>query len=502
MGSEEELLLPSGEVLELGVDLEPLENSVHGTHAATSVYCTDCHAKRGGYRYPHEPNPAQNLAEFAADASQNCESCHTTLESHNPGHLLAADNVAVPVCSDCHGGHDVGSTAAMREDPIGFCQSCHATYNDPRVQEAHDEIIANLGEGQDCQTCHSDVPQSEDAQCKACHSLLSRQLTLSSGETIDLHVDPETIMESVHGDREIQGVEYTALQCTDCHKQQAFSGFPHLYVDAESRRDFTLEMEAVCQSCHQEIYEAQRDSVHAHAQEEGNLFAATCFDCHGNHAIQDPDSPRWRISETCGQCHSQIYEEYSQSVHGVALRGPEGEDAPVCTDCHGVHSIENPLTARFRVESPTLCGGCHADKEIMDRHGISTDVFETYVADFHGTTVELFEKQSPDEETNKAVCYDCHGVHNILPVTDENSQVIKQNLLTTCQKCHPDATANFPDAWTSHYKPSLQHNAIVYLVDMFYKVLIPLVIGGFVLFIGTDVFRGLWDRVRRKNDEQ
>ncbi len=84
--------------------------------------------------------------------------------------------------------------------------------------------------------------------------------------------------------------------------------------------------------------------------------------------------------------------------------------------------------------------------------------------------------------------------------------MIKENLLVTCQKCHPDATANFPDAWTSHFKPSLEHNPLVYLVDLFYMILIPLTVGGFLLFIGTDIFRRIWDRVRgkkhgEKNDE-
>ncbi|MCB0085770.1 MAG: hypothetical protein KDE47_32735, partial [Caldilineaceae bacterium] len=134
---------------------------------------------------------------------------------------------------------------------------------------------------------------------------------------------------------------------------------------------------------------------------------------------------------------------------------------------------------------------------------ISTDVFETYVADFHGTTVTLFEQQSPEEESNKAVCYDCHGVHNILKPTDEHSSVIKQNLLTTCRECHPDATENFPNSWTSHFKPSLEHNPVVYLVNLFYDFLIPTVVGGFALFIGSDVFRRSWNRRRhgRKNHE-
>jgi cytochrome c553 len=140
----------------------------------------------------------------------------------------------------------------------------------------------------------------------------------------------------------------------------------------------------------------------------------------------------------------------------------------------------------------------------MSKYDISTDVFDTYVADFHGATVELFERQHPNQETNKAVCYDCHGVHNILPTSDENSRVIKQNLLTTCRQCHPDATDNFPASWTSHFKPSLENNTLVYLVDTFYAIFIPTIIGGFLVFIGADIFRRISDRFllrRRRKDE-
>lgn len=501
VGREDQKELPSGEALELGVDLEPLDASVHGVHASESVYCTDCHADRGRYRFPHEPNPAQNLAEFSAEISQNCERCHFTIEAHNPGHLAATDNPNLPTCTDCHGGHEVEPVDAMEADPVGTCLGCHQQIGDDYLQSVHEELIANMQESQNCETCHAPVQQTIDTQCKTCHSLLTSELELDSGDTVQLHVDPQTIVNSVHGDREIQGVEYSALQCADCHQDLAEAGFPHPQVEVESRRQLTLNMNALCQDCHQEIAHEQSDGVHQQAIEEGNLDAAVCTDCHGSHDVQSPDEPRWRISQTCGACHAEIQYEFEQSVHGAALL-EDNEDVPVCTDCHGSHSIESPLTARFRVESPTLCGGCHADKELMTKYDISTDVFDTYVADFHGTTVTLFEKQSPNHVTNAAVCYDCHGVHNILPATDENSRVIKENLLETCRECHPNASANFPDAWTSHYKPSLQNNTLVFLINQFYAIVIPLFIGGFLVFIGTDVFRRTKDRMRRNQDPE
>jgi hypothetical protein len=137
----------------------------------------------------------------------------------------------------------------------------------------------------------------------------------------------------------------------------------------------------------------------------------------------------------------------------------------------------------------------------MERYGVSADVFETYVADFHGTTVILFEETAPDQETNKPVCIDCHGVHDMLKVDDPESRVIKNNLLTTCQKCHPDADENFPSSWLSHYKPSPENNPAVFYVDLFYKILIPGVIGGMVLFVASDGIRRLIERREGVSDE-
>lgn len=497
------MTLPSGEVIHAGVDLSVLSQSVHGSSATAPVYCTDCHGPRQRYQYPHAANPAADMQAFRAEAAQNCEQCHVAAELHNPGHLQATETSNLPNCVDCHGGHDTAPVASMQADPVGTCQQCHQEFADPRLADVHAEVVANLGAGQTCESCHASESQSEDAQCQTCHGLLTTQLALPSGDTVDLHVDPQDIIDSVHGEQIIEGMQYTTLRCTDCHQEQGLRDFPHQAIDATTRREFTVGMQEVCQACHLDIYARNADGVHAQHIVDGNLDAATCADCHGNHAIHDPRTPRERISQTCGNCHSEINAQYESSVHGAALLGENNPDVPVCTDCHGVHDIPDPRTAAFRLSSPQMCGQCHADVDLMQKYRISTDVFDTYVADFHGTTVTLFEQQSPDEATNKAVCYDCHGVHNILAVTDENSSIIKANLLQTCQQCHPDASENFPASWTSHFKPSLEHNPLVYFVDLFYMIVIPATVGVFLLFIGTDIFRRIreWFGRRRKGGE-
>ena len=169
----------------------------------------------------------------------------------------------------------------------------------------------------------------------------------------------------------------------------------------------------------------------------------------------------------CGNCHSDIAQQYRQSVHGTALLNNENLDVPSCIDCHGVHNISSPVTAKFLLNSPQLCASCHTDAQKMAKYGLNTNVLNTYVADFHGTTVTLFEKKSPDQLPNKPLCIDCHDAHDIRSVQDPNSPVIRQNLLTTCQQCHPSATTNFPSAWLSHYALSPAHNALVYYVGVF-----------------------------------
>jgi predicted CXXCH cytochrome family protein len=240
-----------------------------------------------------------------------------------------------------------------------------------------------------------------------------------------------------------------------------------------------------------------------HAEEfaAGNLNTALCVDCHTAHTVSDPDASKQQVAQVCQQCHADVYEVYSHSVHGAALE--EGNtDVPVCTDCHENHDNTGPDDAGYVLFSPQLCATCHADEELMAEYGINTDVFETYVADFHGTTVEIFEQVSPDQETNKPVCVDCHGVHDILSPEDSNSRVMKDNLLATCQRCHPDATSDFSDSWLGHYTPDLEQNTLVYLVNVFYWAVIPTTMVGLFVFIGTDVFKTIKNKSSRKADTQ
>ena len=135
----------------------------------------------------------------------------------------------------------------------------------------------------------------------------------------------------------------------------------------------------------------------------------------------------------------------------------------------------------------------------MDKYGISTNVLKTYLQDFHGVTVSFYEKRTPTDASVKATCIDCHGIHDIKATDDPESSVIRANLVNTCRKCHPDASENFPAAWLKHYEPSPTKSPIVYYVKLFYKIFIPLTVGGLMLHIGLDFWKLMLERWRGRS---
>jgi len=341
--------------------------------------------------------------------------------------------------------------------------------------------------------------QPSNDYCIGCHSQQGMSRQLDDGSVLPLTINGERFRGSVHGEAQIA--------CAQCHTD--IQEFPHPDFSAESRRAVTLELYTSCKTCHLPQYNNVLDSVHQVALAGGNTNAAVCTDCHNPHEqarlTVEPGGallPEARLSipQTCARCHSAIYETYKGSVHGAALTGEGNPDVPTCIDCHGVHNIQNPTTARFRNETPLLCAKCHTDPALMSKYGISTEVLNTYVADFHGTTVTLFEQVSPDTPTNKPVCTDCHGVHDISLVDNPATGIaIKDNLLAKCQRCHPSVSSeNFTEAWMSHYVASPTKFPLVYYVNLFYRIFIPAVIGGMLVFVLSDIFRrGLDARKRR-----
>jgi 5-methylcytosine-specific restriction endonuclease McrA len=200
-------------------------------------------------------------------------------------------------------------------------------------------------------------------------------------------------------------------------------------------------------------------------------------------ASSDADLDEW------AERYPAEYEDWAESNHGQAYLSGD-ENAPACMDCHADPASGEIETAAFRLEIPGRCARCHADEEMMSEHAISADVYETYLADYHGATIQYYHETSLDTWRYEAVCSDCHGSHAIYGPEEAESSVAPDNLLATCQTCHRSATENFATAF-GHYRPartpvSTAESPLIFWVKLFYQALIPVILGFMIAFVVLD----------------
>lgn len=329
--------------------------------------------------------------------------------------------------------------------------------------------------------------QQTEIYCLSCHSNPELNVELPSGETLSLYISPDKLRESIHSP--------IGIECEACHTE--ITTYPHPELEYDSKRELARAYYLSCRKCHSNNYDKTLDSMHAEMAEAGNLDAPICTDCHGAHDVKPPDQPRSLISSTCGNCHTKINDIYKQSIHGSELIEEDNPDVPVCTDCHGVHNIQDPRTELFRIESPELCAHCHANEELMSKYGLTSDVYNIYKLSWHGVDVSVYKAKWPTIWHESAVCTDCHGIHDILGTHNPNSSVHPNNLLQTCQKCHPDAGPNWTDAWTGHHEVSLERTPFVFYTKTFYDIFIPAVLWISGIYVILQIIRSTVARVRR-----
>jgi hypothetical protein len=346
-----------------------------------------------------------------------------------------------------------------------------------------------------------------------CHADPDFKGSFQDGELCSLHVDGGEYEQSVHGPAGLNCVachtnitrypHHTEEQitCVECHGEDggtadlsyAILRVSLPYVD---HREMTLAKNESCRSCHEKEYQVAGPSAHVRVFEGGNRDSALCIDCHGSHAIPDPEQPRVKIAHICGECHEAVYSTYRSSVHGAALEVESNPDVPTCVDCHGVHNVRGPRDPSYRNDSITICADCHNESVLMANYDISANVVQTYMDDFHGRTVDVFRRYDATTPSDKAVCFDCHGIHNIRQSDDPLSTVHEDNLSSTCKLCHKDAGPNFTGSWLSHLPPTWEDNPGVSFVNLAYSILTPVTIGGFLSYISLDVGKRWLDKYR------
>ena len=233
----------------------------------------------------------------------------------------------------------------------------------------------------------------KDSDCLTCHGD-STLTTDENGKQVSLYVDKDKLKHSFHGrlfgcvdcHTDVKSLVHDAppkkITCAGCHEaaQQAYARSMHAKpakagaalgatcVDCHGSAHEVLtpgnpaspvnhaNIPATCGRCHgqkfitssngdsAQTFVSYQESVHGRAIENGSQKAAVCTDCHGAHEIlaaNEDHSPiyKFNVPATCGKCHADITQTFMASIHGQGIARGNGL-APVCTDCHGIHSIK------------------------------------------------------------------------------------------------------------------------------------------------------------------
>jgi len=130
----------------------------------------------------------------------------------------------------------------------------------------------------------------------------------------------------------------------------------------------------------------------------------------------------------CLACHGQP---------GMTKQGPDGKDISLTVDAKkfgaSIHGGNGCISCHADVDlashpgnpvKPAACASCHEKPDA------------TYNASHHAAAKRA-------GKTGAASCGDCHGKHDIVPMNDPKSPLLRGKIEDTCGTCHPQASQDY-----------------------------------------------------------
>ena len=503
--SEQDLYSKSlhGKAIARGDPLAPHCVTCHGNHDILPV--KDPHSAVTPLKIPfvcgqchQEGTPVSRNRQIAQDniLGNYSESIH--------GEALLKKGLAVaPTCATCHTAHSIlphtdPASSINRKNIAATCTKCHS-----QIETVHRKVIRGELWEKQANVCHlSGLPSAaQDPQCLlrdghgqcGLHALpLQREVAACARRPIHVRqrrrgrpfAPRQDCLQPVpFGGQRLARASvrdhYPKVDCTSCHDEigKLYATSIHGQLNAKNdpnaptckechgthgilgKQDpqsstFAVNVPNLCARCHREgqkaavrytgtqheIISNYTESIHGTLLKNGLTVTATCTSCHTAHHILPRCDPASSVNannvpNTCGQCHHGIEEQFENSIHSKRVSG-YGKPLPVCNDCHTAHSIHRTDENSFKLNVMGTCGRCHEK------------IAETYFETYHGKVSRL-------GYTKAAKCYDCHGPHDVLKVTDPRSHLSRANVAATCQKCHAGATRRFAGYLThaTHHDP-------------------------------------------------
>lgn len=228
-----------------------------------------------------------------ATAGLTCTACHTGGASKGKGYAVVPRTAVAPLCERCHSdaaymrGFDPqvridqfaqyltsahGKRMAAGDVRVATCSDCHAAHGVKRVSDPRSPV-ARLNVATTCARCHGDAARMEPFGRDA--------------------APPADWSASVHAAALLKRGDTSAPTCNSCHGSHGAS--PPGVANVSN----------VCAQCHVRQAELFRASPKKKIFDE--IGQAECLACHSNHRIESPADSWIGLQEgtVCAPCHDE-----------------------------------------------------------------------------------------------------------------------------------------------------------------------------------------------------
>lgn len=241
------------------------------------------------------------------------------------------------------------------------------------------------------------------------------QISAQSFNCLDCHEN--VIQKSIHNE---------AISCQDCHQS----------IKDESHTEKKKYTKVKCENCHEEYANLVKSDIH-HRLKGKVKNPPDCKKCHGTHEIKPPPKEnKLKVKEYCSKCHTSMV--MANPYHSKVV------EANTCLSCHKQNGFSK---LNQSVHKNLECADCHNyishnlknhPKNVGTAQKADCYLCHSAIAKEHSESIHGISLDAGVDEA--ALCWDCHGSHDINYVKNSLSKVHPSSLAATCGSCHDDET--------------------------------------------------------------
>ena len=228
-----------------------------------------------------------------------------------------------------------------------------------------------------------------------------------------------------HENVTLKSVHNEIISCQDCHST----------IKDESHSEKKNYKKVKCETCHEDYANLVKRDIH-HRLKGKVKNPPDCKKCHGTHEISKPPlDNKLKVKEYCLKCHTSIV--MGNPYNSKAVEGKN------CIKCHKQNGF---LQLSQSVHKSLECADCHNyisnnlarhPKNIGTTQKADCYLCHSNISNIHRESIHGISLNEGIDEA--AMCWNCHGSHNIQKVKNPNSEVFPLNLGKTCGNCHDNS---------------------------------------------------------------